>query len=70
MVVVIIAPAMSAKRWPQTENVGYHRPEISQVAYVNQVIGQLEGLARVEGMAVKKAAFEDLVKQLQTEHGL
>ena len=61
---------MLAKRWPQTENVGYHRPEMSQIAYVNQVIGQLEGLARVEGTAVKKAAFEDLAKQLRAKHGL
>ena len=64
------APATSARRWPQTENVSYSRLEIGQVAYLNQVIGQLEGLARVEGVAVKKAALEDFAKQLRTEHGL
>ena len=61
---------MSVRRWPQTENVSHHWLEIGQIAYLNQVIGQLEGLARVEGTAVKKAALEDLAKQLRTEHGL
>ena len=52
------------------ENVSHHWLKIGQIAHLNQVIGQLEGLARVEGTAVKKAALEDLAKQLRAEHGL
>ena len=35
---------------------------------MGQVIGRLEGLAMVEGVAVKKAALEDFAKQLRAKH--